>query len=330
MPRPTVTVVGSYPKPPHEGGDFRLRKTLQALDRGDAREEDVRDAQDALAREVIEEQSAAGIEIVTDGQVRWDDGQTRFAEGLEGFVVGGLIRYFDNNTYFRQPVVKGRVTRRGPIVVDEFRFASSASTVPVKPVLTGPYTLATLSRNEHYKGTSALVTDLAAALNQEARDLVAEGATIVQFDEPALARVPGHPSSDFEMFEEVASLLVEGIEATTVLQTYFGDVAEHGPGFFALPFDAFGLDFVAGPANLEAIHEFPTDKVLSAGIVDARNTKLERVESLVEAISVLTEAADPDRLWVTPSSGLEFLPRVSARAKCRLLADAAARFREEK
>lgn len=330
MPRPTVTVVGSYPKPPPEGGDFRLRKTLQALDRGEAREEDVRAAQDVLALQVIEEQITAGIEIVTDGQVRWDDGQTRFAEGLEGFVVGGLLRYFDNNTYFRQPVVKGRVTRRGPIIVDEFRFAASASTVPVKPVLTGPYTLAALSRNEHYKGTSALVTDLAAALNEEARDLVADGATIIQFDEPALARIPGHSSSDFEMFEEVASLLVEGIEATTVLQTYFGDVTEHGPGFFSLPFDAFGLDFVAGPANLEAIHEFPSDKVLSAGIVDARNTKLEQVESLVEAISVLTEAADLDRLWVTPSSGLEFLPRGSAREKCRLLADAAARFREEK
>jgi 5-methyltetrahydropteroyltriglutamate--homocysteine methyltransferase len=329
MPRPTVTVVGSYPKPPREGGDFRLRKTLQALDRGEAREEDVSAAQDDLVREVIEEQTAAGVEIVTDGQVRWDDGQTRFAEGLEGFAVGGLIRYFDNNTYYRQPTVKGRISRRGPIVVDEFRFAASESPVPVKPVLTGPYTLATLSRNEHYKSIPAVVTDLAAALNGEARDLAAEGATIIQFDEPALARVPGHPPGDLEVFAEVAPMLVEGVEATTVLQTYFGDVSEHGPDFFSLPFDAFGLDFVAGPANLEAVHEFPSDKVLSAGIVDGRNTKMERVESLVEAISVLTEAADLDRLWITPSSGLEFLPRGSAREKCRLLADAAARFGEE-
>jgi 5-methyltetrahydropteroyltriglutamate--homocysteine methyltransferase len=329
MPRPTVTVVGSYPKPPHEGGDFRLRKTLQALDRGEAREEDLPAAQDDLAREVIEEQIASGIEIVTDGQVRWDDGQTRFAEALEGFAVGGLIRYFDNNTYYRQPVVKGRISRGSPILVEDFRFAASASTVPVKAVLTGPYTLAVLSRNEHYKTTKALVWDLAAVLNEEARDLVAEGATVVQFDEPALARVPGHPPGDFETFVEVAGILVEGIGATTVLQTFFGDVGEHGPGFFSLPFDAFGLDLVAGPANLEAIHEFPSDKLLSAGIVDARNTKLEHIESLVETIRDLSETADLDRLWVTPSSGLEFLPRESAREKCRLLADAAARFREE-
>src|SRR5919109_870863 len=129
MPRPTVAVIGSYPKPPLEGGDFRLRKTLQAMDRGDARAEDVRAAQDALVQEVIEEQIAAGIEMVTDGQIRWDDGQTRFAEGLEGFTVAGLIRYFDNNTYYRQPVVKGRVVRPGPVIVDEFTFAASVSSV---------------------------------------------------------------------------------------------------------------------------------------------------------------------------------------------------------
>lgn len=329
MPRPTVTVVGSYPKPPLEGGDFRLRKTLQALDRGEAGDDDVRAAQDALTQEIIDEQIAAGIEIVTDGQVRWDDGQTRFAEGLEGFSVGGLIRYFDNNTYYRQPVVKGPVARRGPIVVDEFLFASSASAVPVKPVLTGPYTLAALSRDDHYGNAATLVRDLAAALNEEAKDLVTAGATVVQFDEPALARVPGHPPGDLETFAEAAPLLVEGIDATTVLQTYFGDIVEHGPDFFSLPFDAFGLDLVAGPSNIEAIHEFPSDKVLSAGIVDARNTKLQQMESLVETIRDLTEAADLDRLWVTPSSGLEFVPRESAKEKCRLLDAAAGRFREE-
>lgn len=329
MPRPTVTVVGSYPKPPLEGGDFRLRKALQAMDRGDARIDDVRAAQDALVEEVIGEQIAAGIEMVTDGQVRWDDGQTRFAEGLDGFTIGGLIRYFDNNTYYRQPVVKGPVSRRGPIVVDEFSFAASTSSVTVKPVLTGPYTLAALSRDEHYGSPAALVRDLAVALNEEARDLVSAGATVVQFDEPALARVPGHPPGDPDVFADAAAVLVEDVDATTVLQTYFGDIAEHGPDFFSLPFDAFGLDMVAGPANLEAIHEFPSDKVLSAGIVDGRNTKLEEMDSLIETIRDLSEAADLDRLWVTPSSGLEFLPRDAAKEKCRLLADAAARFREE-
>lgn len=330
MPNPTITVVGSYPKPPHEGSDFRLRKTLQALDRGEATDADVHTAQDRLVREVIDEQIAAGIEMVTDGQVRWDDSQTRFAEGLDGFSIGGLIRYFDNNTYYRQPVVKGPVSRRGPIVVDEFRFAMAASSVPVKAVLTGPHTLAVLSRNEHYGSPAGLVRDLAAALNEEARELISAGATVVQFDEPALARVPGHPPGELDVFAEAAALLVGGVDATTVLQTYFGEIVEHGPDFFSLPFDVFGLDLVAGPANLEAIHEFPSDKVLSAGIVDARNTKLEPVGSVVETIRELSEAVDPDRLWVTPSCGLEFLPREAANRKCRLLAESGARFRGER
>jgi len=152
---------------------------------------------------------------------------------------------------------------------------------------------------------------------------------VVQFDEPALARVPGHPPGDLDPFAEAAALLVEGVDATTVLQTYFGGVVEHGPDFFSLPFGVFGLDLVAGRANLEAIHEFPSDKVLSAGIVDARNTKLEPVESIVETIRQLSGAVDPDRLWVTPSCGLEFLPREAANRKCRLLAESGARFRGE-
>lgn len=323
----TVTVVGSYPKPPAEGGEFRLRKTLQALDRGEATPEDVRAAQDELTRELIEEQVAAGVELVTDGQVRWDDGQTRFAEGLDGFTVGGLIRYFDNNTYFRQPVVKGAVSRPAPIIADEIALAVEASPVPVKAVITGPYTLAALSEDEHYEERSALVGDLAQALNAEARDAVAAGAEVVAFDEPALARIPGQPAGDLEVFAAAAPALVQGVEATTILQTYFGDIAEYGPDFFGLPFDGFGLDLVAGPANLEAVHEFPSGKILQAGIVDARNTRLEPADRLVDVIGELSEVVD--LLWLSPSCGLEFLPREAAERKCRVLADAAARFREE-
>lgn len=324
-----VTAVGSYPKPPREGGEFTLRKTLWALDRGEAGPADVHAAQDALVREVIAEQVEAGVELVTDGQVRWDDGQTRFADGLEGMTTSGLIRYFDNNTYFRQPVAKAPVRRRGPILVDEFRFAQEASPVPVKAVLTGPYTLAALSIDEHYGDTEALARDLAAALNAEARDLAAAGATVVQFDEPALARVPGSPPGDLGVLERLAPDLVDGIDATTVLQTYFGDVVEHGARLFDLPFDAFGLDLVSGAASRELLGSFPSDRVLSAGIVDARNTKLEAVGDLVSTIRWLAERVAPERLWVSPSCGLEFLPREAARRKCRLLAEAARTFREE-
>ncbi|MDP9343657.1 MAG: methylcobamide--CoM methyltransferase [Actinomycetota bacterium] len=317
----TVTVVGSYPRPPREGGEFRLRKTLQALDRGEASPEDVDAAKDALVAEILAEQADAGVELATDGQVRWDDPLTRLADGLEGFSVSGLLRYFDNNTYFRQPVVKGPVGRSAPILVDEFRFAAEHSPVPVKAVLCGPYTLAALSHDEHYGDRQALVRDLAAALNAEARDLAGAGATVVQFDEPALAAVPGQPPGDLAALADVAERLVEGVEATTVLATYFGDVTAHGPAFFELPFGGFHLDFVSGPANAEAVHEFPGDRVLEAGVVDARNTKLEPAERLAAEIARLAEAVDPDRLWIAPSCGLEYLPRDAAVRKVRRLAE---------
>ena len=322
-----VTVVGSYPKPPHEGGTFTLRQTLHALDRGDASVVDVRAAQDDLVREVIAEQAEAGIELVTDGQVRWDDGLTRFAEGLEGFGTTGLLRYFDNNTYFRQPVVKSEVHRHGHVVLDEYLFAAEHAPVPVKQVLTGPYTLAALSVDEHYGNLGALVRDLAAALNSEARDLVDAGCEVIAFDEPALARVPGSPPGDLEVLAAVAPALTEDVGATTILQTYFGDVAEHGPAFFDLPFDGFGLDFVSGPANLEAVHEFPADRILQAGIADARNTRVEETQALAAEIARLSAIVDAERLWISPSCGLEYLPREAARDTCRRLAEAAETFR---
>jgi 5-methyltetrahydropteroyltriglutamate--homocysteine methyltransferase len=317
-----LTTIGSYPKPPLEGGEFRLRKTLQALDRGEATAEDVAAAEDELTREVLAEQAAAGVDLVTDGQVRWEDPVTRFAEGLEGFTVSGLLRFFDNNTYFRQPVVKGTVRRHEPIVVDDFRFAAETSPGPVKAVLCGPYTLAALSRDEHYRDLGSLLDDLATALNAEARDLAAAGATVIQFDEPALAAVPGQPPGDVGALARVAGTLVQDVGATTILATYFGDVAAHGAAFFELPFDGFGLDFVAGPANFDAVAYLPSGRILQAGIGDARNTKLESVEVLRTPIQRLLKQLDPERLWISPSCGLEFLPREAARRKLERLAEA--------
>jgi len=316
-----VTAVGSYPRPPAEGGEFRLRKTLQALDRGESTPEDVRDAEDALTAEILAEQAAAGVDLVTDGQVRWDDPLTRAAEGLDGVAISGLIRFFDNNTYFRQPVVKGPVRRTAPILVDEFAFAQGHSERPVKAVVCGPYTLAALSADEHYRDRGALLADLAAALRDEARDLAAAGATVIQFDEPAMARVPGSPPGNLDALAAVAETLVDGVEATTVLATYFGDAVPLGPALFDLPFDGFGLDLVAGSQSVDLLAELPSEKHLQAGIADARNTRLEPVEDLVRMVGDIAESVSLERVWIAPSCGLEFLPREAAERKLRLLAE---------
>ncbi|HEX9375784.1 MAG TPA: hypothetical protein VGB19_06055 [Actinomycetota bacterium] len=316
-----VTAVGSYPRPPREGGEFRLRKILQAVDRGEATADDIRAAEDDLTREILADQAAAGVDLVTDGQVRWDDPVTRVAEGLEGFALSGLIRFFDNNTYFRQPVVKGPVRRERPILVDEFSFAASNSERPVKAVLCGPYTLASLSKDESGGDRASLLRDLASALRDEARDLAAAGATVIQFDEPALARVPGQPPGDLEAFAAVAGTLTDGVDATTILATYFGDVAPFGTTLFDLPFHGFGLDLVSGWQSGELLSRLPGDRIIQAGIADARNTKLESVEQLARAVGDIVENVPLERLWLAPSCGLEFLPREAAERKLRRLAE---------
>jgi 5-methyltetrahydropteroyltriglutamate--homocysteine methyltransferase len=282
--------------------------------------------QDALIEELIGEQVAAGVDLVTDGHVRWSDAQTPLAAGLEGFTNShdDLIRYFDNNTYYRRPHVTGPVRWREPITVAGWRFASSVAERPVKQTLTGPYSLVRLSHNEFYEDEADLVLDVARALNAEARALESAGATYVQFDEPAIV---AHPSAaqgpqDFGLAFAAAAAATEGLGLTTEIRTFFGGVEQPAADFFALPFDVFGLDFVDGASNWDLVAGLPLDRRLSAGLLDGRATALEPLDALDDQIRRLAELIGRDRLEVTPSCGLEYLPRERAQRKLRRLTEA--------
>jgi 5-methyltetrahydropteroyltriglutamate--homocysteine methyltransferase len=315
-----TTVIGSYPKPPDEGDTFKLRKTLHAVERGDATDADVEQAKNDLASAVIAEQEAAGVDVITDGQVRWDDLVTPFARHMSGFEVGGLLRWFDNNVYYRRPVCAGAVEWRGPATVNDFKFAVSVAGRPVKAVIPGPVTFARLSVDEHYGDHKSFVIDLARVLAQEAFELEAAGASVIQIDEPSLLDAP----EDLDLAAEALHVVTAELdEAETVLCTYFGDAKRLGPQLFELPVDRFGLDFVAGSDNHQLVADLPSEKKLQAGIVDARNTKLETVEEIVSEIDLLLKDLTQERLSVSPSCGLEFLPREKARAKIERLVEAA-------
>jgi 5-methyltetrahydropteroyltriglutamate--homocysteine methyltransferase len=287
-------------------------------------QEELESIEHAVTQEVIEEQVRAGIDLVTDGQVGWEDGQTYFARRIQGFTINGLIRYFDTNTYYRQPVAQGRLRWQGPIAVEDFRFATAHSPRPVKPVITGPYTLARLSRTEHHTSLVPMVMELAEALNQEAQELAKAGATIIQVDEPAILQ---HPA-DYSLFRDAMARLTQGLTPTLALSTYFGDVSGLGPAFFDLPFHVFGLDFVMGPGNWQALAEFPREKSLAAGLLDARNTKLETAAELVASLRRIKARVPLERLYVNPSCGLEFLPRDAAYQKLARLVEGAQRAQE--
>jgi 5-methyltetrahydropteroyltriglutamate--homocysteine methyltransferase len=320
-----TTVVGSFPKPPDEGRPFLLRKTLHLLDRGEATEEDVRTAVQELTTEIIAEQEAADIDIVTDGQAGWPDLLRPFAETIGGFEIGGLLRWFDNNTYYRRPVCVDAVEWRGPSSVEAFRFARSVAVRPVKAVIPGPVTFARLSVDEHYGDHERFVLALARVLGQEAFELEAAGAGHIQVDEPALLRAP----EDTELAKRALGVVVSNLgSAEVTLATYFGDATGIGPKIFDLPAQVIGFDLVSGADNMALIKQTPPGRKIQAGILDARNTKLEHVEDVVRAIDEIAAVVGGSDLRLSPSAGLEFLPREKARAKLQRLGEVAQKVRD--
>lgn len=313
-----ATVVGSYPKIPNRPRPARLRNAIARFDRGDLTLDDLKQIEDEVTIEALQEQADAGLDLVSDGQIRWEDEQTYLARGLGGISIGGMIRWFDTNMYYRQPTIDGPVAWREPITVRDFQFAQKNSAKPVKAVLTGPFTLACLSVDEHYNSVEKLAMAFAEALNQEAKALQDAGATFIQFNEPALLE----HKNDYPDFVHAANRVTEGLTAETAAYFYFGDADGIYPQVLDLPFDVIGLDFVMGAQNEALLHRTPFTKKLGLGIMDARNTRLESTEQLVERIKTLGHGLPPDHLHVSPNAGLEFLPREVAQEKLKRLADA--------
>jgi len=314
-----VTVVGSYPRVDDSPQGQRLRRAIAQWERGDLPAEGLHAVQVGVLQEVVREQAASGIDLVTDGQVTWHDSQSHFASQLDGFEIGALERYFDTNTYYRRPRADGTVRWKGPITVDDFREAAAASPAPVKAVVTGPYTLAALSEGGASE-SSPLVPDLAVALGREIEALVAAGARDIQVDEPAFVRRTSLPKG----YEEAAAKLVRGHgRARTWLFTYFGDVEPFLDDLLSLPFDGFGFDLVQGARTGEALRGRRIDKPVALGLVDARNTKLDDLHVVAKQALAYRDHIPFEDSFLSPSNGLEFLPRAKAREKLRVLVSAA-------
>ena len=312
-----TTVVGNYPKIPDLPAPGKWRSAVEKFQKGQIDEAALRRVEDEVTVEAIRDQLEAGVDLITDGQIRWEDAQTHFARRLRGFHINGLQRYFDTNVYFREPVAEGEVGWTEPITVAEYTFARDHSIRPVKAVVTGPLTLGTLSRNTFYPTLREFVLALARALNGELRALAAAGAEVIQVDEPALCR----HKQDYAVFADAMDVLTAGVRATLVLATYFGDLGGVYPQVLSLPFDIIGMDFVAGHRNWDVLSGAPFTKTLMFGILDARNTRVETPEEIVAAVRRISSTVPPERLQVAPSAGLEFLPHGVARRKLRALVE---------
>ena len=319
-----VTAVGSYPKIGQPARAPSLRAAISKFDSGKVTEEELRHVAEETTTEVIQQQAEAGLDLVTDGEIRWDDGQTYLAQGIEGFSLNGLIRYFDTNTYYRHPVAQAKLEWRGPITIQDYMFAVQRSPKPVKAIITGPYTMARLSQHGCYADLRSLALDLAIILNQEVLALQEAGAPLIQFDEPAIVKWP----QDLPLLQETSQIVTQGLTTKTAVYTWFRDIAGLAPDLFRLPFQIFGLDFVWGPKNWDALEHFPQGKELGLGIIDGRNTRMEPVEEIAQDIRRSLQFVSADRLYINPSCGLDYLPRQNAYNKLVRLVEGVNRARE--
>lgn len=314
-----TTVVGAYPKIPNRPKPAKLRAALNKRDRGEVTDEDVVRIQDEVTIEVIGEQIDAGVDIVTDGQIRWDDDQTYIPRHMKGVEIGGLQRYLDTNTYYRQPEVVGDVSLVQAVTVRDYNFAAENSSKPVKAIVPGPYTLAALSLDKHYNNREKLAMAFAAALRVEIEGLAAAGAKMIQVNDPmAVIHKDGAGVA-----AKALTALLDGVDAETGVYTWFSGAYGVLNYLLDTPADVIGLDFVSGKDNWEALKDVRFEKKLGFGIVDGRNTRLESENEVAEAIERVSEFVPLERLYVNPSSNLEYVPRETAFEKLKRMVEGA-------
>ncbi|HUF52844.1 MAG TPA: uroporphyrinogen decarboxylase family protein [Dehalococcoidia bacterium] len=315
-----TTVVGNYPKIPNKPKPARLRNAINKRDRGDLTDEDVRAIENEVTAEVIAEQVEAGLDIVTDGQVRWDDDQTYVARRLAGIEIGGLQRYLDTNTYYRQPEVVGEIGFKEPVLAGHWKAAQEMSSKPVKAIVPGPYTLAALSADKHYGSREKVAKAFAQALRSEIEALIGAGCKHIQVNDPVIV----FNKDDYGTFHEAITTLLDAFSGAELgVYTWFGDCQGILSQMLELPCDVIGLDFVAGQENWEALGETQFGKKLGAGTVDGRNTRLESANEVTESVRRALESVPGERLYVNPSCGLEYVPREVAFAKLKTMVEGA-------
>jgi 5-methyltetrahydropteroyltriglutamate--homocysteine methyltransferase len=309
-----LTNHSSYPRVGDSADHQLLRRTIAQWERGEKTDADLRAVEDHLTELALADQIDAGLEVVTDGQIRWYDAISHLAGKLQGIRINGLLRFFDTNTYFRQPIVHSAIKRAKPLVVADFEFAKGKSSRPVKPVLTGPLTLArhSLQENGGAGGFERLVEGYTAVLTSEVSDLAAAGASLIQIDEPSLLK---HSEDLTQAERSLRALSAAKGNSKLMLAVYFGDPAPIYDRLQVLPVDALCLDFTYSPGLAEIVSAEGSVKPLALGLVDGRNTRLEDPRTVAGQLEKIGRRLGSARAWLSPSCGFEYLPRDRAQLK---------------
>jgi 5-methyltetrahydropteroyltriglutamate--homocysteine methyltransferase len=335
-----TTVVGSYPQPDwlvdRKVLGSRLPPRTRALEIWRVGSEFLEQAQDDATVVAIRDMERAGIDIITDGEIRRESYSNRFATALDGMDLDHPGVALDRTGHPNPvPRVVGPIRRTRAVEVRDVEFLRANTDRVIKATLPGPFTMSQQAQDDYYHDEEALAMSLAEAVNAEIRDLFAAGADVVQIDEPYL-QARAEKAQKFAI--KAINRALEGVGGTTALHTCFGyaHIVHSRPNGY--PFLEQLADVTATQISLESAQQKVDlsvlktlrNKQLIIGVIDlADDSPVEDVDTVVQRIREALRFVDPERLIVAPDCGMKYLPRAKAVGKLTALARAAAKVRGE-
>lgn len=335
----TTTVVGSYPQPDWLVNRDMLSKVvprtrLKELWR--VPEEFLEEAQDDATIVAIRDMERAGIDIITDGEIRRESYSNRFATALEGIDVENPGEVKARSGVTRVPRVVDKIRRTRAVELRDMQFLRANTDRTAKITLPGPFTMSQQAKNEYYKDADEMVMDYAIAVNEELHDLVAAGADVVQLDDPWLRN---DPEAAKRIAVPALNRALQGIKVPTVVHLCFGYAAvvpgETKPsGYSFLPqladsvAETISIEAAQPKLDLGVLGDLSGKKIM-LGVIDLGDFNIETPETIVGRLRAGLKYVAPDRLMPAPDCGMKYLPREVAFGKLKAMADAAAILRKE-
>ena len=330
-------MVGSYPQPEWLIDRAKLGSKVPRV-----REPDLwripqaflEEAQDDATVLAIRDMELAGIDIITDGEMRRESYSNRFATELEGIDIerpGSTINR--SGKPIPVPRVAGPIRRRGPTEVRDVEFLRRHTSKAIKITLPGPFTLAQQAQDDYYKDEEALALAFAAAVNDEIRDLKMAGADVVQIDEPWLQ---ARPERAARYGVKAINRALQGISGTTVVHLCFGYAAavkDKPTGYSFLPqleaTSASQISIEAAQPRLDLGVLKELSKTVMVGVIDLGSNAVESAQDVASRIRAALKYIPAERLVAAPDCGMKYLTREAAFGKLKALAEGAALVRKE-
>jgi 5-methyltetrahydropteroyltriglutamate--homocysteine methyltransferase len=293
------------------------------------------EAQDDATRLAIRAQERAGIDILTDGEIRRESYSNHFATALEGVDIDNPGTALDRSGHPNPvPRVVGPVHRPGPVQVPDLEFLKANTDRVVKVTVPGPFTMSQQAQDDHYGDPEALALAYAEAVNAEVKDLFAAGADIVQLDEPYMQARP-EPARKFGL--RALNRALEGVNGTTAVHICFGYAAiihERPSGYSFLPeladctCDQISIETAQSNLDTSILTSLP-GKTIILGVIDLNDHTVETGEQVAARVRRALPYVDPERVVVATDCGMKYLPRESAEGKLAAMAEGARILRSE-